>query len=160
MQITCPACDEKSNQVVDLTSFDDKPAKEGSFTPGKNEFQFELPNSKRTVTFKCLTSGDEKAIDNELKSLKKVAKITGVDPDMTTRLKYIITSVDGNDDKKFIRQFIDSELLSKDSLALRKYIQEVIPDIDMSFYFECPNCSHEEVSMAMPLTVSFFWPRA
>lgn len=160
VEVACPKCGEKSNHTIDLSTFDDKAPKEGTFTPGKNEFQFELPHSKRLVTFKCLTSGDEKAIENELKALKKMAKITGIDPDMTTRMKYIITSIDGNTDKQVIRKFVDNEMLAKDSLALRRYIQEVIPDIDMSFYFECPHCSHEEISMAMPLTVSFFWPRA
>ena len=159
VEVSCPKCGEKSNHIVDLSTFDDKPPKEGTYTPGKNQFSFELPATKRLVTFKCLTSGDEKAIENELKALKKMSKITGIDPEMTTRLKYIITSIDGNDDKQGIRKFVE-ELLSKDSLALRRYIQEVIPDVDMSFYFECPHCSHEEVSMAMPLTVSFFWPRA
>lgn len=159
VEVTCPKCGEKSNHVIDLSTFDDRPPMEGAYTEGKNEFWYELPASKRKISFKALTSGDEKAIENELKGLKKLAKISGIDPEMTTRLKYIITSVDGNDDLKVIRKFVDTELLSRDSLALRKYIQEVTPELKMDFLFECPSCGHDEI-MAMPLTVSFFWPRA
>jgi hypothetical protein len=42
-------------------------------------------------------------------------------------------------------------------LALRKKIAELTPDMDMQFDFECSDCSHAE-RMAIPLTVSFFWP--
>ncbi len=159
VEVSCPKCGEKSSHTIDLSTFEDKPAKEGAYTEGKNEFKFELPASKREITFKALTSADEKAIETELKGLKKLAKISGIDPEMTTRLKYIITSVDGSDDLKVIRKFVDTELLSRDSLALRKYIQEVTPELKMDFLFECPSCGHDEI-MAMPLTVSFFWPRA
>lgn len=159
VEITCPKCGEKSNHIIDLTTFEEKPALEGSYTPNKNEFWFELPASKRKISFKALTSADEKAIENELKALRKMAKISGIDPEMTTRLKYIITSVDGDTDIKNIRKFVDTDLLSRDSLALRKYIQTVTPEIKMEFLFDCPSCGHEEI-MAMPLTVSFFWPRA
>lgn len=159
VEVTCPKCGEKSNHVIDLSTFDDRPPMEGAYTEGKNEFWYELPASKRKISFKALTSGDEKSIENELKGLKKLSKISGIDPEMTTRLKYIITSVDGDTDIKNIRKFVDTELLSRDSLALRKYIQEVTPEVKMEFFFDCSNCGHEQM-MAMPLTVSFFWPRA
>ena len=159
VEVACPKCGEKSNHTIDLASFDEKEIKEGTYEKGVNQFWFELPASKSKISFKCLTSGDEKAIENELKGLRKISKITGVDPEMTTRLKYIITSVDGNTDLAYIRKFVDG-MLSRDSLALRKYVQEVIPDVKMDFVFECPSCGHEDLNMAMPLTVSFFWPRA
>lgn len=159
VEITCPKCSEISKHVIDLSTFDEKPLEDGTYTPGVNEFWFELPASKRKISFKCLTSGDERAIENELKGLKKLSKISGVDPEMTTRLKYIITSVDGNTDISFIRNFVDRELLSRDSFALRKQIQTITPDIKMEFMFECPNCSHEELNMGMPLEIGFFWPR-
>jgi|694.fasta_scaffold85760_3 predicted RNA-binding Zn-ribbon protein involved in translation (DUF1610 family) len=160
VEITCPKCGEKSTHVVDLSTFEDKEPKEGTYTKGANEFWFELPASKRKVSFKCLTSADEKGIEAELKGLKKLTKITGIDSEMTTRLKYLITSVDGESDITVIRKFVDTELLSRDSFALRKYIQDVSPDIKMEFMFECPSCGHEVLDMAMPMTVSFFWPRA
>lgn len=160
VEVVCPKCGEKSNHVIDLAAFEDKNPIAGTYTKGTNEFWFELPTTKRKVSFKCMTAGDEKAIENELKALKKLSKITGVDSEMTTRLKYLITSVDGNTDINVIRKFVDTELLSRDSLALRRYIQEVTPDTKMEFMFECPSCNHEDLNMGMPMTVSFFWPRA
>lgn len=159
VEATCPKCSAKSNHTIDLASFEEQTLAKGSYTPGVNEFWFDLPASKKKVSFKCLTSGDEKAIEHELKGLKKISKISGVDPEMTTRLKYIITSVDGNTDVNFIRNFIDRELLSRDSLALRRYINTITPDIKMEFVFECPSCNYEDLSMAMPMEVGFFWPR-
>ena len=48
-------------------------------------------------------------IDRELKGLKKINKDSN--PEMTTRLKYIIQSVDGKQDQKSIRDFVDNEFL-------------------------------------------------
>lgn len=160
VEITCPSCNKKSKHVIDIAAFEDKSPDPASITKGVNEFVFQLPASKRTVSFKCLTVADEKAIDSELKALKKVSAMTGIDSEMTTRLKYIITAVDGNTDDKAIRKFVDTELLSRDSLALRKQIQSVTPDVKMNFVFTCSNCDHEELEMPMPMTTDFFWPRA
>jgi hypothetical protein len=159
VEITCPACGAKSNNIIDLTAFPEKHVAEGKYNEGINEFTFTLPSNGTNVTFKCLTSADEKAIENELKGLRKLNKVSGIDPEMTTRLKYIITSVDGSSDISTIRKFVDT-MLSRDSLALRKYIQEVVPDVKMEFPFECSSCGHEDDHMGMPMTVSFFWPRA
>jgi hypothetical protein len=58
-----------------------------------NEFTFTLPKSKNTITFKLLTHKDEQDISRELEGLKKINKDTS--PELSTRLKYIITSVEG-----------------------------------------------------------------
>ena len=50
---------------VDLTTLKDIPLDESMVTNGANEFEFELPATKRKLTFKLLTSGDEKEIDNK-----------------------------------------------------------------------------------------------
>ena len=58
---------------------------------------FELPASKRVVTFKLLTHGDEKKITQELDGLKRLNR-EGFEG--TTRLKHTIIAVDGNYDTK------------------------------------------------------------
>ena len=75
---------------------------------------------------------------------------------MSTRLKYMILSVDGQSDSKDIREFVDNYFLARDSRALREYIKSFQPDIDMTFNFESSDGIVEEVSL--PMTVSFFWP--
>ena len=59
---------------VDLTTINDKPLDESIIKEGKNEFSFTLPVSKVEITFKFLTHKDEKAIDNEIKGLRKTLK--------------------------------------------------------------------------------------
>ena len=69
---------------VDLTTLKDKFIDESIVTNGANEFEFELPATKRKVTFKFLTSGDEKEIDKEVEGYKKIGD--GIGYELTTRL--------------------------------------------------------------------------
>ena len=161
VKVTCPKCSEESDLIdIDLTSFTNKEVDESNITKGKNEFHFRLPAAKRDITFKLLTHGDERAIDQEVKSFKKKISKTGIDNALTTRLSHIIQSVDGNQDKKFIRDFVQDELFALDSRSLRDYIKQVSPDIDTTFHFECDHCGHEVPDMTVPIGIDFFWPGA
>ena len=120
-----------------------------------NEFEFELPVSKTKVTFKLLTGKDERIIEEELKSLAKIG--VGTTREITTRLKHVITSIDGETDKTKIRKFVDEEFLSRDSLSFRNHLTAATADVDMNYYFSCAECAHEKV-MPIPMTVEFFWP--
>jgi hypothetical protein len=102
-----------------------------------------------------LTSGDERQIENETKMLQKIK--TGSTAEVTTRLRYTIVAVDGNNNKQEIQKFVENELTSRDSLELRKLVKERTPDIDLNFNFKCEHCNHEE-RIGVPLTVQFFWP--
>tara|TARA_Y100001963_G_scaffold99222_1_gene136575 strand:+ start:1901 stop:2668 length:768 start_codon:yes stop_codon:yes gene_type:complete len=155
-ELTDPSTGEVAKDNVDLTSFPDKEIKFDKSSKGINEFSFELPASKRNITFKLLTHGLDQSVNRELQSLKKISKRAGYNPEITTRLKHIITSVDGDDKREVIRKFIDEELLSRDSLALRNYIREITPDLDMSFIYTSEDGSDKEITV--PMTVSFFWP--
>jgi hypothetical protein len=135
---------------IDLTTIDNKPIDTKLFRKGINEFNFTLPTTGIEITFKLLTNNDEKKIKAELDGLKKINKNSSTD--ISTRLKYIITSVNGNRDAKDIREFVDT-MLARDSRALREYIKEVQPDVDLTFF---PNGSNEKVSI--PVGLSFFWP--
>ena len=121
----------------------------------KNEFAFELPFSKNTVTVKLLTVGDEKKIDQELKGMKKANLLAG---ELTTRLKQQITSINGDYSQKAVREFIDTMLLAKDSSALRTFINKITPDIDLTVSFKL--ASGAEVTDTLPLTAEFFFPRS
>ena len=106
---------------------------------------------KINITFKLLTGSDEKKINAELEGLKKLNKNSSAE--LSTRLKYIITSVNGNRENKDIREFVDNVFLARDSRALREYIKEVQPDVDLTFF---PDGSNEKVSI--PVGLNFFWP--
>ena len=137
--------------TVDLATLDNKPLNEELFTSRTNEFTFTLPKSKNTITFKLLTHKDEQDINRELEGLKKINKDSS--PELSTRLKHMITSVEGNRDKKDIREFVDNYLLAQDSRALREYVREIQPDVDLTFF---PNGSDDRVSL--PIGLKFFWP--
>jgi hypothetical protein len=140
--------------TVDLTTMEDKVFDESLITPGINEFAFTLPASETKITFKILTVGDERKIADELAGLKKISK--DISSELSTRLKYLITSIEGNRDTKAIREFVDNYLLARDSRALREYIRKVQPDIDLKFDFDGPDGVEEGI--AVPITISFFWP--
>ena len=136
---------------VDLSLLDNKKIDEKLFASKINEFAFKLPHSGNEVTFKILTHKDEMDIARELEGLKKINKDSS--PELTTRLKYIIQSVNGEKEKKDIRDFVDNYLLARDSRALREYISKIQPDIDLTFF---PKKDGGGVSI--PIGLSFFWP--
>lgn len=156
LDIKCNKCGEKNEKTVNLGEIKIKELDFSKYTKGENKFEFVLPYSKRTITFKLLTHFDDKQIDAELKTAAKLFK-NGNTSELTTRFKFIITSVDGNTDKAEIRKFVENELTSRDSLSFRTYMKEVSPEVDSSFNFVCEYCANEE-RMGIPITVSFFWP--
>lgn len=154
VKITCPKCEAENSIDVDLAALKTKEFDFSKYAKGENNFNFDLPLSKKTVTYKILTHKDENDIDAELKGLSKLSKTNS--PEMTTRLKYMIVAINGDNDRGNIKKFVDN-MPARDSMALRKYIRENTPELDMSFDFKCSECGHEE-RMAMPLGVDFFWP--
>ena len=155
---TFKAYSNLSNQVedfnIDLTELKDKNLNPNDLKEeGVNEFDFTLPHSKTPITFKLLTHKDDKAIDREIEGLKKIKK--DVSPELSTRLKYTITSIDGDREKKTIREFVDNYLLAKDSRALREEIRRVSPDIDLKYVGE-----DAEEGINIPINLNFFWPDA
>jgi len=149
---------ESTNQqeeyTVDLTSLNEKAVDMSLFKAGVNEFSFTLPQSKNNVTFKLLNSKDEKKIDQEIKGLKKLYPDQSFD--LTTRLKFIITSIEGSREVKDVREFVDKCLIAQDSRALRDYYNEVMPDIDLKITVNKDGYIQEDVTL--PISVNFFWP--
>jgi len=139
---------------VDLTSLKDKKLDESIISDGVNEFEFELPATKRKLTFKLLTSGDEKEIDKEVKGFEKVGD--GIGYDLTTRLKYQIISIDGDTKRASINSFVDNEFLSRDSMAFRAHVNEIMPDVDMTSTYT--DADGNEKEFTVPMTVTFLWP--
>lgn len=119
-----------------------------------NEFKFTLPVSGIEITFKLLTHADEQAIEQELKGLRKLQKDGSFE--MSTRLKYMILSVDGESDRKAVRGFVDGRFLAADARAFRKYVSELQPDVDMKFYPE----NGPDGGVDIPIGVQFLWPDA
>ena len=115
-----------------------------------NSFEFTTPVGKNKLKFKLLTGADESLIENDIKQSSKF----GVSSDISTRLRYTVTEVDGESKQNIINEFTQN-LLARDSVALRNYIRDIAPDIDLTSEVEIGG---EAVDVSIPLTVEFFWP--
>jgi hypothetical protein len=140
--------------TVDLSKLENKKLDESLFTKGKNEFTFSLPTSGTEIKFKLLTHKDERDIAEEVKGLQKIDKDSN--PDNSTRLKFMITEVDGDSKKGTIRKFVDNYFLARDSRAFRAYVASIQPDVDLTFYPE----GGPEGGVEIPIGISFLWPDA
>ena len=118
----------------------------------ENNFEIELPISKKKITYKILNGAEEDKIIKDIQATKKIG--SNVSPELTTRLRYTITSVDGDETQSVINDLAQN-MLARDSMFLRKELRDVTPDIDLSQEIEIGG---ETVKVGIPMTVNFFWP--
>ena len=140
--------------VVDLSTLKENKLDEKLVVNGANEFDFELPATKRKLTFKLLTQSDEKSMDKEIQGYKKIGD--GIGYETTTRLKHQILSVDGDAKKASINSFVDNEFLSRDSRDFRTYVNSINPDVEMKSTRIDEDGNEKEFTV--PMTVTFLWP--
>ena len=140
---------------VDLSTLENKEFDESSISQGVNEFNFTLPTSGTEITYKLLCHKDEMAIEAELKGLKKINK--NADPSISTRMKQMILSVNGDSERKTVREFVDTYFLASDARAYRKHVAAHQPDVDLLTQREISDGVEDGV---IPITVNFFWPDA
>ena len=141
-------------ETIDLSQLENRYIDESLIKDRKNEFDFTLPASGNTITYKLLTHADEQKVDQEVKGLRKINK--DASPELSTRLKHMIVAVDGNGDSKTIREFVDNAFLARDSRAFRKHVQNTQPDVDLRFYPE----NGPEEGVDIPIGINFLWPDA
>lgn len=153
----CPICSTAAITTIDLQKIEENKVEFKEEDRYKNEFQFKLPVSNRTLTFKFLTHGDEMAIDKEVVALESLEDSPEISPDFTTRLFYSILSVDGDSKVATRKNFVENEFLARDSLAFRNHVQSIRPDIDLTVDVECSKCKSGR-RLRVPITSDFFWP--
>ena len=140
------------NDITQTFNLADCPFKKLPEGIKENKFEVELPVSKSKVVFKLLTGLEEKNIEDELNSQKKIG--SDIVPELTTRLRHCITSVDGDDSQSTINSF-SVNILARDSMHLRKQISKVSPDIELT---QQVDIGGDTVKVDIPMTVGFFWP--
>ena len=150
-EVTNPTTGELSTETFNLA---DCPFKKLPENVTENKFEVTLPISKKNITFRLLTGKDEGLIAEELKASKKIG--ADVLPELTTRLRHTITSVDGDESQATINNFVQN-LLARDSMYLRSQIKKTTPDIELEQEIEIGG---ETVKVEIPMTVGFFWPDA
>ena len=150
---------EGQEVTIDLSEIEPKWINEEHLVePNTNEFSYILPHTETPVTFKILNNKDEKMIESEVKGLKKINKQSSAE--LSTRLKHMLLSVNGDDTKKTIREFVDKYFLARDSRALREHIKEIQPDMDLTFDFFPEDGGDTQEDVKIPIGVTFFWPDA
>lgn len=150
----------KQKVTIDLTTIKAKQLDFDSiFEPGRKEYFFTLPKSEVQLGFKFLTVGDEKRIKADIESQKNTAKREGVSREFTTRLKHMITSVDGERSQDAINEFVDKHFLAIDSRAFREYVKAISPDVDFTFQFRSESTG-QVVETEVPVDLNFFWPKS
>ena len=153
--VRCESCNEVNKKhEFNINNLPIKWLGEAPVTEGVNEFGYQLPKSKKQVTFKLATSEDEKEISTVLSRLKSS---TNREANITIRLKQLILSVDGERDAEKIAAFVDRRAMPiADSLALRNRIEQIAPDIDTKQPFTCVHCGYQS-TVNMPIDFNFFW---
>ena len=154
VEIDCPSCEETSKYEFDLSQLEMKTLDVEPIEQGENRFHIQLPTGTH-IEFKFLNSAEEKEISDAQDRIKRSTN-SPIDRNVTTRLKNTIISIDGNNDPSLINQYVDT-LNVRDSRALRKYMEDNTPDIDMNQEFNCPHCGHRG-EVDVPISVGFFWP--
>lgn len=152
VKVPHPVTGEEETIVVDLSAIKNKNIDYNQLN-GTNEFTFTLPVSKNEIIFKIPTHGDERLIEEELKGLKRA----NLSAEVTTRLKQTVLAVNGDRDKKTVRDFIDNYLLAADARAFRDHIKEIAPDLDLTFTFVGSD-GYTQEGVDIPLGLSFFYP--
>ena len=141
--------DQQIEQTFDLSKCPFKETKK-DVKYDNNVFEFTTPVGKNKIKFKLITGLEEKLIAKELEQTAKY----GLNSEITTRLRNTIIEIDGDSSKDTINSF-SQNMLARDSVALRNYITDISPDIELTQEVELGG---ETVSVSIPLTVEFFWP--
>ena len=138
--------------TIDLSTLSEK-LFDTTLITSRGTFKFTLPTSGIEVEFRLLNDKDNEKINQEIEGLKKLNKDSS--PEITTRLKHQIVVVNGNIDQNAIREFVEYNLLAADSRALRKYIKDIAPDVDLTTKVVI-NDVEEDIDI--PINLNFFWP--
>ena len=158
--INDPFSGKEQGEVIDLSQFGNKEY-DGSTQVElhKNEFEFTLPQTNRKITFMITTESKDRKVKHKLsEEKKKNRKLKNeTSSELTTRLKETILSVDGEYDQRVIDNFVDNELFAQDSRALRTYIKNVSPDMDLEWEFISEETGEGRM-MSLPMDITFFWP--
>lgn len=140
---TCPSCSTSAETSFNLSTLG---AKEMQVMPDDNGlFEFWMPKMKINgekviIKFRPLRIRDEREINDVISKERILDKAyTSV---VTQRFEKQIVSINGIEDKQFIRKMVKKFPL-RDSSQLRNFMEQVEPGIDTNLSLTCANCSFE-----------------
>ena len=135
IQIQCPSCKEKIDHIVDLSQLE---SPDDLVEVDENGHYHFTTETGLNVAIKPLTRGDEMDIEKNDKILKtKYNK--RISSTVTSRLKRIIVSINGETDKNILSGMVEN-LVVKDSKKIRVEFDKINPTIDMMVEVTCDSC--------------------
>ena len=156
VEVTDPFTLSPQKVVIDLSKVQTKEV-DDSLLNRENRYEFELPIAKKKIKFKFLTHKDEIDINAEIAALTRLTKGEGVSQEVSTRLRYMIQEIDGNQERGFINNFVKNSLLARDSRSFRDYVKAISPDLDLTYEFTS-ELTGETEALDIPFGVGFFYP--
>ena len=144
-----PANNKRFDTTILLDELNYQPMKHQPNDDGL--FEFMLPKTKTNVKCKILNIGEV----NELDKLQEAYPQGMVAPVITKRLEKQIVELNGERDKGKIASFINQMPIS-DSKAVRRFIKECEPSIDLTRTIVAP--SGEKVTIDVAFGAEFFRP--
>lgn len=154
--IACPHCELEFKYEFDLSILEPK-ATEDIIINDDGTFEVPLASGVK-LTMKYLTSREEEQIEKNIANKNKMFNNGGIDHSFTMRLQNQIIAINGNSDKSYIREYIESGSLKlHETRAIRKFLTSHIPEIEMKQSINCTGCLQEFVA-DIPITREFFYP--
>lgn len=156
--VICPSCDSEFIPKFDLSNLSVRKPKDSLVADESNCYRVHLPRSKKDVLVKFLTNKDESLIDDIVKARKKnqIGIDDGIDHTGTIRLQQQVVAVDGNFDRSFVNDFVET-LNSFDVRVIRQFIYWNEPILDFNQSIECPECKIP-FDLEVPITDELLYP--
>lgn len=140
---------ERFQTSIDLSELNIKKTEEQPTEKG--HFMTKLPISGDEIELRLLTFGEENQIEKEMSLYPK----SMIAPSVTKKLEMNTVSINGNDDRNFIVQYISTMPIA-DSKHIRKFLRSVEPKLDLTKKITAP--SGEEIDVTVNFGVEFFRP--
>ncbi len=157
-KVTCPACAASGKYSFDLNEASvycgEKISELDIEDHGDGTFTTTLPKTQLQVRFRLLCGYDEKRLANNAAAARKKKNVQ--ERTVTTQLANMLVSVNGENEPEILNYLINN-IPSLDSRHLRTAYRLAAPNIDLTQYFECGECGHDQ-EMEVPLGAEFFWP--
>ena len=159
-RIPCPECSLAEDFTFDITdpptnNFQEELDTRGLTFNEMGTVVITLPMTKAQVEC-CLLTGDD-----ELRIYKESERRARRDKDapgaLTTAIRSYVVGVNGDSSPLTIESFIQA-LPARDARELRNTYAAIVPNVDLTQEYSCPNCGYT-ADMEVPLTTDFFWPK-
>tara|TARA_R100001129_G_scaffold25173_2_gene16504 strand:- start:3165 stop:3995 length:831 start_codon:yes stop_codon:yes gene_type:complete len=150
-KFSCPSCG-----TVQQTNFDLTEVENNDYEAGAEEFDGFIDYDEKSIHLtvpRTKTKLEFRLLKEEVEKQKKKKKNKLISQFFTK----IIKSVNGNQDQRYIKSYIDS-MSALDSRYVRAAYQKMVPSVNMNCQFECENCNYTG-EVEVPLKAEFFWPK-